>query len=166
MPVPISRKRDPFIQRQWGEREEGALEKVQKSQYNWDRDVPELEVVVGDQTAKGLARTSSVKPLSHVSVFRILWLWAPLSFLEPLLTLAGAQLGPGNRGRSRRGGLLPCSDLRIYYETWVLITRYWKSMRRDVVYEAKNSLQAGLTGPGIRFTLWADIWNQGQGKDK
>lgn len=26
----------------------------------------------GDQTAKGLARTSSVKPLSHVSVFRML----------------------------------------------------------------------------------------------
>ena len=35
-----------------------------------------------------------------------------------------------------------------------------------MVYEAKNWLQAGLTGPGIKFTLWADIRNQGQGKDK
>ena len=34
--------------------------------------MPELEVVVGDQTAKGLARTSRVKPLSHVSVLHIL----------------------------------------------------------------------------------------------
>ena len=70
------------------EREEGALEKVQKSQYNWDRGVPELEVVVGDQTARGLARTSRVKPLSRVSMLHILWLWVPLSFLEPLFTLA------------------------------------------------------------------------------
>lgn len=38
--MPSIRKRDLFIQRQWGEREEGALEKVQKSQYSWDRDVP------------------------------------------------------------------------------------------------------------------------------
>lgn len=70
---------------------------------------------------QGPCQGSSVKPLSHVSVFRILWLWAPLSFLEPLLTLAGAQLRPGNRGRCRRGGLLL---LRLAYLLWNMSINY------------------------------------------